>query len=146
MPLLIGEQEQTLLREAMERARKKPMPLAMVMQNATQIDQNTNVLTLEERRAIPKRDPEVVMIPFGYRVSISWEEQPAGMCLHLSMSSSAPGMVPHPEAIAMVLDALGIKTPFAGRTWIEEFLEDGKKKGHAVNVAVVMDPSQGGHA
>jgi len=147
--LIIGEAEQTALREAMARARKKPVPLAELMPHIKASDQATDVVTLAERKSVPpRRDPEMVLIPFGYRVAISFEEQPVGMCLHLSMSSERrPGMLPRPEAVGMVLDALGINSKdLPGRAWIEEYERDGKQCGYAANVVVVMEPATGGHA
>jgi hypothetical protein len=164
MLLSIGQNEQKALLEAVERARAKPLTLQQVMRGAKSVDQSTNVLTLAERKMMPEpRHAQHVELPYGYRVAISFEEQPAGMCLHLSMSSSTPGKVPHPEAIAMVLAAIGVtrsatcrypdcdggyatgychadcRSTTASRTWIEEFEIDGETGGLAVNV-VMLDP------
>jgi hypothetical protein len=147
MPLFIGPDEQAALNAAVERARAKPLTIHQVMQGAKGMDQLTDVVTLAERKGKPApRYAQQVELPVGYRVSISVEEQPAGMCLHLSMSSSAPGKVPHPDAVRMVLEVIGIERGLPYRTWIEEFLIDGKPGGHAVNVVVVMTPAHGGHA
>jgi hypothetical protein len=140
--LSIGPNEHTALLEALERARAKPLTNQQVMQGAKGMDQSTTVLTLADRKGKPEpRHAQQVELPVGYRVS-----QPAGMCLHLSMSSSARGKVPHPEALDMVLDAIGIRRACPRRVWLEEFLVDDKPGGHAVNVVVLMTPSQGGHA
>jgi hypothetical protein len=147
MPLFIGPEETTALKLAVELARKKPVTIQQVMQGAKGMDQSTHVLTLAERKGKPEpRHAQRVDLPVGYRVSISVEEQPAGMCLHLSMSSSAPGKVPHPDAVCLVLDVIGIERGLPYRTWIEEFLVDGKPGGRAANVVVLMQPAQEGHA
>jgi hypothetical protein len=147
MPLFIGPDEQAALNAAVERARAKPLTIQQVMQGAKGMDQSTDVLTLADRKGKPEpRHPQQVELPVGYRVSISIEEQPAGICLHLSMSSSARGKVPHPDAVRMVLEAVGIGLDRARRVWLEEFLIDGKPGGYAVNVVVVLNPAQGGHA
>src|SRR5438477_249547 len=93
MPLLIGLHEKEALAAAMARAREQPLPLDVVVHRAQAIDQATNTVTLAERKAAPSPRAGVqnVALPFGYRVAISFEEQPAGMCLHLSMSSGAKG-------------------------------------------------------
>jgi hypothetical protein len=147
MPLFIGPDKQAELNAAVERARAKPLSIHQVMQGAKGIDQSAGVLSLADRKGKPEpRHAQQVELPVGYRVSISVEEQPAGMCLHLSMSSSARGKVPHPDAVRMVLDVIGIERSLPYRTWIEEFLVDGKPGGHAVNVLMVMNPTRGGHA
>ena len=153
MPLLIGLHEKEALAAAMARAREQPLPLDVVVHRAQAIDQATNTVTLAERKAAPSPRAGVqnVALPFGYRVAISFEEQPAGMCLHLSMSSGAKDKLPAPEAINMVLEALGIagdvrSAEFAGRVWIEEFEIDGKAGGHALNVVAITEPAQEGHA
>lgn len=146
--LSIGPDEHRALLEAVERARAKPLMIDLFMEGVGEIDQSTNVLTLAERKAAPptRQALQQVELPVGYRVAISFEQQPAGLCLHLSMSSSALGKVPHPEAVAMVLDAIGIKRGSVARTWIEEFEIDGNPGGLAANVVVLMVPAQEGHA
>jgi hypothetical protein len=145
--LFIGPDEQDALKAAVELARKKPLTIDQVMQRAKSIDQSTDVVTLAERKTAPaeSRHAQQVELPVGYRVAISFEEQPAGMCLHLSMSSGAPSKVPHPDAVNMVLQAIGVDAKDCVlRAWIEEFLIDGKPGGNAANVVVLMDPV--GHA
>lgn len=147
MPLLIGEAEQQALVAAVERARKHPRSINEVMHTAGQIDQTTDVVTLADRKAaLPKRAPEVVALPVGYVAAISFEEQPAGMCMHVSMSTMKAGMIPRPEAMAMVLETIGVRADVPRRVWIEEFEIDGKSGGYAINVVAVMEPAQGGHA
>jgi hypothetical protein len=143
--LFIGPDEQDALKAAVELARKKPLTIHQVMQRAKSMDQSTDVVTLAQRKTVPEpRYVQQVELPVGYRVAISFEEQPAGMCLHLSMSSGAPGKVPHPDAVKMVLQAIGVDLKDCVRAWIEEFLIDGKPGGNAVNVVVLMVPV--GHA
>jgi hypothetical protein len=140
--LIIGVNEQDAIKAALARARKKVIPFDVLA--ATAIDQSTGVVTLEERRKGPRGDfhrpiSEQVLLPIGYRLAISYEEQPAGLCLHLSMSvDNKPGAAPHPTKFAAVLRACGIKEP--GRTWIEEFTIDGKPGGLAVNAVFLVEP------
>lgn len=77
--------------------------------------------------------PQHVDLPMGWRVAISCEEQPIGLCLHVSMSSPTPDKtLPRKEALAMVLDAVGAGKPL--KVWLEDFTEDGEVAGRAVNV------------
>jgi hypothetical protein len=144
--LSIGPNEHRALLEAVERARAKPVMIDQVMAGAQYTNQSTNTIMLAERDGKPpfRIAVQQVELPVGYRVAISFEQQPAGLCLHLSMSSSASGKVPHPEAIAMVLDAIGITRSSVVRSWIEEFEIDGNSGGLAANVVVLMVPAQGG--
>jgi hypothetical protein len=144
--LFIGPDEKQALAAAVARARAKPIPIADVMRGAKGIDQSTDAVTLAERKMAPiPRKPEQVELPVGYRVAIACEEQPAGICLHLSMSTSASGKVPSPQALLMLLQAMDLEGQPV-RTWIEEFEIEGKPSGHAVNVVVLLGAAQGGHA
>jgi hypothetical protein len=151
--LKIGEEEVRALHDAMARARARPVTIEKVMQVAGAVDQSADTVTLADREKIPSlaRFSQHVDLPVGYRVSISFEEQPAGMCLHLSMSSGTPGKVPGPDAVTMVLTAIGIPREKinlynSGRVWIEDFLINGKPGGKAVNVVVLMDDGPAGRA
>lgn len=141
MTLLLGTKEQDALKAAMARARERPVTLEQTMRHAQSIDQMTNVVTLEERAgAAPERYVQMVELPIGYRVNISYEQQPAGLCLHISMSTSRKGMLPHPEAVNLVLETMtGCKVAEldALRAWIEEYEIDGKPGGMAVNVVIL---------
>lgn len=54
-------------------------------------------------------DPRFALsLPFGYRCVFSYEEQPqAGLCRHLSISGARPGRLPHPAAVAVLMEAFG---------------------------------------
>jgi hypothetical protein len=147
--LRIGQEEIKALKSAMERARAKPVTIKEIMRVARLVDQSTNTLTLvdRERSPPPERFAQQVELPVGYRVSISFEEQPAGMCLHVSMSIGAQGKVPGPEAVSLVMEAIGVENALHnGRVWIEDFLIHGKPGGKAVNVVVLMEESKAGNA
>jgi hypothetical protein len=71
-----------------------------------------------------------VILPRGYRVALTFEEQPLGMCKHLSISVDEPGSLPNPHAVAMICHEYGMRFPPLGRMWLEEFA-----KGHsAINL------------
>lgn len=53
----------------------------------------------------PGNDPNhVLLVPEGYRVVYSIEQQPSGWCQHFSISINRHGMSPNPEAVAMILE------------------------------------------
>ena len=142
--LIIGTVELEIIARALVRASKRPIPLDVVA--AGVIDQATDVVTLEERRKTggdffrPKS--EEVMLPIGYRLAISYETQPAGLCLHLSLSVDKPNRLPNERALEMVVQACGIdvSNPPPGRAWVEEFTIDGEPGGMAWNVVYVIKP------
>ena len=83
----------------------------------------------------------------GWLVALSCEEQPIGLCLHLSMSTPTPTKtMPRPEALQMVLDVLG-GTPV--KRWVEEFKVDGVAAGRALThrctsaTPVILIPARG---
>jgi len=74
------------------------------------------------------------MLPGGWRVAITCEEQPAGILLHVSMSSPAEGKVPVLRAMEMIVEACGFSPVDIARVWLEEY-EPNKR---AVNVLVMV--------
>jgi hypothetical protein len=76
------------------------------------------------------------MLPLGWRVAITVEEQPAGRLLHLSMSAPVNGRVPNEHAMRMVIEACGFKLDDCARGWLEEF-EPG---WNALNVLIFLFP------
>jgi hypothetical protein len=143
--LLIGQREKAAIRTAVERARKRPVPFDWVRQHALE---DRPVLKLADRKPGYRRtiEPQNVLIPYGYRAAVSFEEQPAGMCMHLSISVERPDPKWNPSvpAVTMIAQEFGI-SPNAmneGSVWLEEY-EPGR---HAVNILVLTKPRQEGHA
>jgi hypothetical protein len=135
---LMGEAERAAIRTAVEIARDKPIPWEVLRQFIPD-NQHTDTVSLEDRPRTPPRDPEQVLLPMGYRLAVSFEHQPAGLFAHLSLSTSAPGKLPHPLAFAMVVKAAGFEHGAQGRVWIEEYLIDGKPGGRAINALFLVE-------
>jgi hypothetical protein len=137
---VMGDAERAAVRAAIKRARKKPIPWAVLSQHIT-ANQDTDTVMLSDRRGPPvKREPEQVMLPFGHRLAVTFEEQPSGLCAHLSLSSGVPGRLPDPLAMAMVIKVAGLEHA-PRRCWIEEFLIDDEPSGRAINVIAVVEPA-----
>jgi hypothetical protein len=143
--LLLGNEEKVAIDRAIKRARKRPLPFDLGRRMALP-DQFT-VKLADRRPGAPSREqhhrPEQVLIPIGYRAMVSFEEQPAGMCMHLSISVERddPSKMPSVEAVAMIAEAFGI-IPAEAKVWLEEY-EPGR---HAVNIVKLVTPTPGGHA
>jgi hypothetical protein len=141
MPVLvIGEDERKQIKEALEQARAKPMPW-ILMKDIVIDDQDnpTATLNLDERRNVEllakakKEYPSYPVIMGSYMAAISFEEQPAGLFKHLSVSSKNPGAVPNEHVVRMVCEEFGFSgwpptKPY--RFWLEEF-DPGH---HAINI------------
>jgi hypothetical protein len=143
--LIIGEKEEANIAAAIARARAHPIPISFTREVAVD---DTALLRLSDRKPGYKRprEPEQVLIPMGYRACVSVEEQPAGMCLHLSISveRADPKLMPSVEALRAIAKAFGIDFATArdqGMTWMEEY-EPGR---HAVNLLKLIVPRQEGH-
>jgi hypothetical protein len=95
-------------------------------------------MMLADRPAGFKRpQSEIVELPVGYRANISFEEQPAGLCRHLSVSVDRPGMLPSIDAFAMIAHAFGFSAAHHSQVWVEEF----KPGQNAVNVVQLDEPT-----
>src|SRR4029077_19044066 len=80
-------------------------------------------------------------LPFGYVVAISFEEQPAGMCLHVSVSGPWPRVAPNMAVCAMIFNAVDVPDE-AEDVWTEELLIDGKPGGRVFNATWLVEPVQ----
>jgi len=130
MTIIVGETERAALKAAMARARTHPVPWEVLQRGI----EDGDTVSIEDSPVTPKRPPsEFVDLPFGYVVAISFEEQPAGVCLHVSVSGPWPRVAPNMMVCAMIFNALDVPAE-ADHVWTEEFLIDGKPGGRAFNV------------
>lgn len=130
--MLMSPQIEAELKAAVERAREKPIPWAILSPTLPRNQDFQETLRLEDRVSDHRRpQSEWVEIPVGYRVNVSCEEQPAGVFLHLSVS--AKDNLPHPHAVKLILKAIGIEQG-PDRVWKEEFLADDGSRGLAINL------------
>jgi hypothetical protein len=138
--LVIDEITSQRIEALVESARRKPIPVDLVRENAA--PPGTTVLALKDRKPGLVRPPsDTIEIPFGFRAAFSIEEQPAGLMGHLSISVDTPGKCPNESAVAMIAEAFGLPDPFDA-VWLEEF-DDGH---YAVNLLKRMETRKEGHA
>lgn len=144
---------------AVVEARKNVVPWEKMKDIA--IGTPTDTLMLSERKGEHPRMPASlsVDIPVGYRAAISFEEQPAGIFRHMSVSTPRKGEkhLPHPAVIAECCRLFGFTdglvklllqqmapehANFVGRIWMEEF----EPNHFAVNVIELETSREAGHA
>ncbi len=143
MTIIVGETERAALKEAMARARTHPVPWEMLEGGVVE---GTDTVRIEDRSPEHKRPlPEQVALPFGYLVAISFEEQPAGICLHVSVSGPWPKKPPNTVVCGMIFTALGVP-PQAEHEWTEQILIDDKPGGLAFNAIWLVEPAVVGNA
>lgn len=60
-----------------------------------------------DEKLIAGNNPEhTITLPFGYRVVLSLEDQPAGIVRHLSVFLDKPYVYPSPTAVQAIMDML----------------------------------------
>ena len=121
--LLIDDDLRAACRAAMDRARKRPITSETLDVLASQVPQGKPNLALADLPPGFKRPrSEHVEIPMGYRAAISFEEQPVGLCKHISVSVDKPGSLPNIPAFTEICALFDVKFVVGGgRFWIEEF-------------------------
>lgn len=133
--LFINDEVRAHIRAMIERAEAHPISIDTIVAGKID-DQGKSVIELTDRKpGFERPASEHLMIPAGFRVALSIEEQPAGWCKHLSISVPKPGKIPTHEAAAMIADEFGFQR--IDMQWLEEF-EPGH---HAVNLIYVYKPA-----
>lgn len=119
-------------------AREHVVPWSLIAASAVATD--TNELTLAERKSGAPKRPESQHIMLGnVEVAFSFEEQPAGICRHMSVALGKPHLLPPQEAVEFIAKEFGFTEfpPSRGRVWVEEY-EPGY---HAINVVELDEPA-----
>jgi hypothetical protein len=135
--LIIGRPERKAIADAIDNARVKTVTRAQVEKLHKGIPQDKSTLMLDDIPVGWKRPPtEQVLIEHGFRCAISFEEQPIGLCRHLSVSveSETPEALPNHQVVRALCAEFRLNIKGQGfdgcHVWIEEY-EPGK---FAVNV------------
>ena len=135
--LILSEEKQKEIDAAVARAREKPMSLEEVKRLA--LPPETIEVTLADQtqaRLEKVTYSQCVEIDVGYMACISFEEQPAGLCRHLSVSVARRGRLPHELAVEMIAKAFGFQSSLMDcRFWLEE-IGSGQK---AVNMVELVN-------
>jgi hypothetical protein len=140
--LIIGATEREKIAEIIAYAKAHPIPIDIIRAGAVT---DTTLLKLSDRKPGFERPPsQHVIFPGGFRAAFSIEQQPAGLCTHLSISvfgRSKKGMMPSLDAVKMIAEEFGVPFP-PDRGWNEEF-DPGE---YAANLLSLYRPTPEGHA
>ena len=83
MTIIVGETERAAFKAALAHARSHHVPWEVLQRGIADFEDG-DTANVED---LPVTRSEFVHLPFGYVVAISFEEQPSGMFLHVSVSS-----------------------------------------------------------
>jgi len=111
------------------------IPLEVVRKLAESVSSANGVIS--GNRPDNLYNPQEVVLTFNWRLNLSCEEQPNGLCLHISLSSPTPDKtLPRVETIRLIQEVLECGEPL--HVWVENFKdanEDTKGfAGKAVNM------------
>lgn len=120
-PLMIGPKQKAGIMRVIKFAESNRIP----------IDALKKVVADPKAPAVGDQKERVILLPIGFRVVFSIEEQPAplGWSRHVSISVSRRGRFPHEAAVALILHEFGFN-PGPRITYLEE--------GRSVNVIQSM--------
>jgi hypothetical protein len=135
--LIITDDIRAAIAKMVAHAEAHPIPWSVMQAGAIRVDLLSTELKLADRPAGFERPAsEHLLIPMGYRMAFSVEEQPAGFCHHLSVSVDAPGRLPSIPAVQEISDLCGIKQ------WHEVWLEEFGPGHNAVNILELYKPRE----
>jgi hypothetical protein len=140
--LMIGATEQQKIAAMIAYAKAHPLLFDVVRKAAVA---DTVLMKLKDRPpGFERPASQHLVLPGGYRVAYSVEQQPPGLCSHLSISvvgRKEKGKMPSPQAIHMIAEEFGVPYP-ADKMWMEEF-EPGE---FAINLVSLFAPTKEGNA
>jgi hypothetical protein len=136
--LIIGQPERNAIANALSNARDQTVSMETITNWAASIPQDRSKVRLRDRDPKFKRPPaQEVLIEDGFRVCVSFENQPMGLCRHLSVSidTKVHEGLPSREAVSVLMHEFGVKPDRVVAGWTEEY-EPGE---WAVNILALDD-------
>ncbi len=121
MTFTITPTEQKTIDEALKLARANVIPWSVLASITVATD---GVMTLGDRQPDHKRPSSInVYLSDGVRAALAFEDQPAGIFKHVSVSVDDQRRPPPFMVLLAVYEAFGFRhiPPKQGRVWIEEF-------------------------
>lgn len=130
--LVINAEVRARINAAVEAARRSPITKEVIEKLSVPL---TKRIALADRPAGFDRPPsQHVEIEHGYRASLSFEEQPCGLCRHLSVSVDNPGMLPNIASFDVIAKLFGMSRDDSLAIWMEEW-----RPGHDAINLVCLD-------
>lgn len=120
--LIVSEAEQEKIAAMIAEARENYMPWSIAQHGAVTIDDG--YLPLDKRIPGFERPPSQHIVLGTYRIAFSFEEQPQGICRHLSVSTlpPQPDVLPGIAAVAEICRLFAFENvPEDGGIWLEEY-------------------------
>lgn len=128
--LMIGARERSEISDLIVKAEKRVTPLAD-MQRASEYKRKTG----DAFNAM--NEASTIDLPLGYAVTYTHEEQPGGVCRHISISvDGKPGTGPNHHAVASIMTEFGFKNAMQDAFTYLDTLRDGRL---VVNVIEPID-------
>jgi hypothetical protein len=139
--LIIDARVKKEVARLIEAAQRRPV-LWEQMKDAVFPVHETRNLKLSDRKPGAERPPSDHIFIGNCRVAFSFEQQPAGMFRHLSVSVPRPGRLPAEAIVLEIMELFGFDRDRRLHIWMEEF-----DPGHeAVNVLQSTGDTVEGHA
>lgn len=127
--LIITSEVENNIKSLMEYAHKNVLARALLERLSAGFDPK-DVRTRPPQTNVIAQD-FTMDIPLGYRVTYTVEDQPIGLCKHLSVSVPKRGKSPHPLAVQEIMKLFKFDRPLEQcKIWTEEY----EKGFTAVNV------------
>lgn len=132
--LMINAERREQIKAAVEKARQNVIPWETLKTAVPKQDEPSPLLKLEDRVDGLARPISENLIFDDYRMAISFEEQPAGLVRHFSISvhPEKPKVTPNIEVVMILAREFGFED--IDRIWLEEFEPD----TFAVNVVELI--------
>jgi hypothetical protein len=140
--LMIGATEREKVAKLVAYAKAHPLTFDTIRKAAVA---DASLVRLQDRQPGHERPPsQHILFPGGYRAAFSIEQQPAGLCTHLSISvfgRPRKGAMPSLEAVKVIAELFGVPFP-PDKGWNEEF-DPGE---YAINLLSLYAPTPEGNA
>lgn len=114
--LLLGEAEKKQIADLVKLAHENPLTPAFIGKLSEGFDPDDPASRSNLQWVIPIEF--TIDIPDGFRVTYTEEQQPMGLCRHLSVSVSGTDRIPNPVAIQMLLSLFGFERPLGDRQMV----------------------------
>lgn len=105
--LVVGEKEKKAIAELRELAKAERLSREHLEKYSQGFDPNDPKTRKEG--FLPIAMKYTICLPDGFTVTYTEEDQPIGMCRHLSVSVDADGKLPNPSAIEYLLYSFGFE-------------------------------------